>query len=132
FFIIRAEENFLRAKFGAAFDDYLKRVPRWLPRLTPAYPGRLRDGRIDWRRGLKKEHNPIAAWALGALALLAWKSRAVSWPHLAAATLVLVLFIATKSWKRGWLSPHANNSVVPVGGQPGARASTHQPDGERR
>jgi protein-S-isoprenylcysteine O-methyltransferase Ste14 len=29
-FVIRGEERALRAKFGAAFDGYCQRTPRWL------------------------------------------------------------------------------------------------------
>jgi len=32
------EEGFLRSLFGETFDDYCRRVPRLIPRLTPAYP----------------------------------------------------------------------------------------------
>jgi protein-S-isoprenylcysteine O-methyltransferase Ste14 len=31
-FVIFYEEPNLRQRFGAAYDDYLKRVPRWIPR----------------------------------------------------------------------------------------------------
>ena len=110
FFIIRAEENFLRDKFGVAFDDYCAKVPRWMPRSTPAFGGALRDGSFDFKRALKKEHNPFAAWATGAVALLAWE-------HWARGTLtqsmmmwlgviegvVLIAFVSIKTWKRGWL-----------------------------
>ena len=30
--IVRVEEPALRARFGAAYVEYLRRVPRWLPR----------------------------------------------------------------------------------------------------
>jgi protein-S-isoprenylcysteine O-methyltransferase Ste14 len=33
-FVIFYEEPTLKRKFGAAYEDYLKRVPRWIPRLT--------------------------------------------------------------------------------------------------
>jgi len=32
-FIILYEEPILKKKFGSAYEDYLKRVPRWIPRL---------------------------------------------------------------------------------------------------
>jgi protein-S-isoprenylcysteine O-methyltransferase Ste14 len=99
FFIIRAEEDFLRAQFGAAYDAYVREVPRWVPRLTPASGGAL--GRLDWRRGLKKEHNPFAAWSLGALALLAWQAQSPM-PYATLGAAVLVLFAAIKAWKRRW------------------------------
>jgi protein-S-isoprenylcysteine O-methyltransferase Ste14 len=44
FFIIRAEEAFLRSKFGAAFDEFCRTVPRWIPRFSPAKEGALRAG----------------------------------------------------------------------------------------
>ena len=33
-FVLRYEEPTLKKKFGAAYENYLKRVPRWIPRLT--------------------------------------------------------------------------------------------------
>jgi protein-S-isoprenylcysteine O-methyltransferase Ste14 len=32
-FVLFYEEPVLRRKFGAEYDDYCRRVPRWLPRL---------------------------------------------------------------------------------------------------
>ena len=32
-FIVLYEEPTLKRKFGASYDEYLKRVPRWIPRL---------------------------------------------------------------------------------------------------
>ncbi|MBX7113911.1 MAG: isoprenylcysteine carboxylmethyltransferase family protein [Myxococcaceae bacterium] len=110
FFIIRAEEAFLRGQFGAAFDAYVKQVPRWVPRLTAASRGHLRDGHFDWKRGFKKEHNPFAAWASGALGLYAWEWHArgqLERPTLvyllAAQMAVLLLFVGIKGWKHQWL-----------------------------
>jgi protein-S-isoprenylcysteine O-methyltransferase Ste14 len=108
-FIIRAEEAFLQEQFGERFTAYRAQVRRWVPRLSAASAGPLRAG-FDWRRALKKEHNPFAAWASGALALLAWQvwqagalnaSLAVG---LGAAELaVLATFVCIKGYKHGWL-----------------------------
>ncbi len=110
FFIIRAEENFLRGKFGVAFDDYCAQVRRWVPRLSPAFGGALREGGFDLKRALKKEHNPFTAWATGAIALLAWEGEARGWMSVPQAVAfgvaeiaVLAAFISIKAWKRGWL-----------------------------
>ncbi len=110
FFIIRAEEDFLRGRFVHAFDDYCAKVPRWLPRLSAAFTGALRDGSFDWRRALKKEHNPSMAWMTGLVALLAWESwarhglRPAALGVLAAFEVsALVAFIGIKGWKHGWL-----------------------------
>lgn len=108
FFIIRAEEDFLRSRFTHAFEDYCAKVPRWLPRSSPAFAGTLREGSYDWRRALKKEHNPTMAWLTGVFALLAWES----WARDGAATVGLfaalegtafVFFLGVKGWKHGWL-----------------------------
>src|SRR6185295_1525022 len=108
-FIIRAEERFLLERHGDAYRDFLSKVPRWVPRLRPAYPGRLND-RFDWRRGLKKEHNPFAAWATGAVLMLGWELAArgqlsTGWlVGLGALELaVLVAFGLIKAYKRGRL-----------------------------
>jgi subfamily B ATP-binding cassette protein MsbA len=107
FFIIRAEESFLRGRFGAEFDAFVQEVPRWIPRLTPAVSGALRTG-FDVRRALKKEHNPFAAWALGAIGLLFWEGAARGtlgttgrWALAVATGAVVALFAAVKSYKRG-------------------------------
>lgn len=109
FFIIRAEEQFLRARFGERFDEFTRNVPRWIPRLTPAYGGALRV-RFDLARALKKEHNPFAAWASGAVVLLAWErwARGALSPAMVAALAlaqlaILALFLAVKGWKHRWL-----------------------------
>lgn len=113
FFIIRAEENFLRNKFGAVFDEFTKKVPRWIPRLSPAYAGHTDHG-FDVPRAFKKEHNPFAAWASGGLLLLAWEwyargalshERFIVLAVLLAA--VLVFFVAIKAWKHRWFRPKA-------------------------
>jgi protein-S-isoprenylcysteine O-methyltransferase Ste14 len=59
--IVAAEENFLRNKFGAQFDAYCARVPRWVPRLS----GLLRTIRsmsFDWRRVIAKEYAATFDW----------------------------------------------------------------------
>jgi protein-S-isoprenylcysteine O-methyltransferase Ste14 len=63
--VIRAEENFLREKFPE-FEEYARRVPRMLPRFTPAHSGN--DGEFSMELYLKhREYNAL----LGALAMVA-------------------------------------------------------------
>jgi protein-S-isoprenylcysteine O-methyltransferase Ste14 len=66
--IVDLEEEFLSGKFGAEYDDFRKRVPRWIPRLTPD-PG---AGKItpEWRRALRSERNTLQA--VGVIAILIW------------------------------------------------------------
>jgi protein-S-isoprenylcysteine O-methyltransferase Ste14 len=112
--IIAAEEQFLRARFGKRFDEYAARVPRFWPRL-----GRLaaEDRRPwSWRRALRKEHNPFAAWAALAVVLTAsdaWaRGRAAGAPptirgydliaHVCALLAIAALWLCVKGWKHRW------------------------------
>ncbi len=101
--IIAAEEGFLRGRFGAAFDAYCARVPRFWPALarrtdSPARP-------FSWKRAVYKEHNPVASWLLLAVALLAWDAHALGrslLPHALAAAAIVLTYLATKGWKHHW------------------------------
>lgn len=66
--IIRAEEHFLRNKFGSGFDAYTKDVPRWLPKLS-GLGTTLSSGSFNWKRVLIKEYNTTCIW-MGAAVLL--------------------------------------------------------------
>lgn len=110
-FIIRAEEQFLRERFPERFEAFCRKVPRWLPRLKPATDLPL-SHRFDWRRSLRKEHNPFAAWMSGAILLAGWQlwmRDAAGFsdvlPGLVAAEAALLsFFLIVKGWKRGWLA----------------------------
>ena len=39
-YLVRHEERHLAERFGEAFEEYRRHVPRWLPRLTPYRPAR--------------------------------------------------------------------------------------------
>ena len=62
--IVRAEENFLRGKFGAAFEDYCRAVPRWRVRLA-GLGATLRSMQFHWRRLLVKEYGTCFNWLAG-------------------------------------------------------------------
>lgn len=66
--IIAAEENFLRGKFGAAFDAYCRDVPRWLPSLS-GLGATLRSMEFKWRRVLVKEYGTPFGWVSGLCAI---------------------------------------------------------------
>jgi len=63
--VIRGEEAFLRATFPQQFDEYCRRVPRLIPRLTRAY-----EGYGSFSPGLYRQHREYNA-ALGTAAMLA-------------------------------------------------------------
>lgn len=119
--IIAAEEGFLRDLFGARFEEYRRAVPRFWPRLTAADRSVARPA-WSWRRALRKEHNPFAAWAMLIVALLAWdqivqsveivRARAAGAPpslrgygvtaHVAALAAIAVAWLFVKGWKHRW------------------------------
>jgi len=67
--IIAAEENFLRHKFGAAYDDYCARVNRLLPRLS-GLRETVRSMEFRWSRVIVKEYGSAYAWLLGVQVVL--------------------------------------------------------------
>ncbi|GAC1349108.1 MAG: hypothetical protein NVSMB19_02680 [Vulcanimicrobiaceae bacterium] len=72
--IVPLEEAYLRATFGAAFDDYVGRVPRLVPRLVAAEP---QAGTYDARVIAKAETRTFATFA-AMLAALAVRARATA------------------------------------------------------
>jgi Phospholipid methyltransferase len=54
--IVAAEENFLRGKFGQAYDEYANDVNRWLPNLK-GISKTFKAHQFNWRRVLLKEYN---------------------------------------------------------------------------
>jgi protein-S-isoprenylcysteine O-methyltransferase Ste14 len=71
--ITLAEEDFLRRQFGAAFDDYYRRVPRFIPKLR-GLGQTMRGTRFHWKRLVRKEYGATFSWITTALALLYWES----------------------------------------------------------
>jgi len=62
--IVLAEENFLRGKFGAGYDEYCKKVNRWFPDLKGIGKtfGKMQ---FNWKRWILKEHTTQFIWLIG-------------------------------------------------------------------
>jgi protein-S-isoprenylcysteine O-methyltransferase Ste14 len=71
--IVLAEENFLRNKFGAGFDDYCNKVNRWLPNVK-GIGATFRNNSFDLKKVFYKEYNSTFLWMMGATLLLAFNS----------------------------------------------------------
>src|SRR5215208_1695100 len=98
--IVAAEEAYLRGKFGQAYDEYARDVPRWLPRWR-GLGETLAGKRFKWRRVILKEYGSAFAWAAGAIAILArealtYHSYATAAPYLR--RLGVVLLLLTAAW----------------------------------
>jgi len=66
--IILAEEEFLRNKFGAEFDDYVARVNRLWPNWTGISES-IEDMTFQWKRVVSKEYGTAFGWLIAAIAL---------------------------------------------------------------
>ncbi len=67
--IVLAEEDFLRNKFGNSFNQYCKRVNRWLPSLS-GVGKTFKSMRFNWKRWLLKEYNTLYVWLTGITLIL--------------------------------------------------------------
>jgi len=74
--IVLAEEHFLQNKFGAAFTEYCRRVPRWWFRIKGLY-STLTSMQYNWKRYVLKEHTTFFIWLTGILLIILFK-----YPHL--------------------------------------------------
>jgi protein-S-isoprenylcysteine O-methyltransferase Ste14 len=71
--LIRAEETFLRGKFGAPYDDYCRRVPRFFPHWRGMRATVANARPLDWKRSVRKEYGPAFAWMSTAVGVLYWE-----------------------------------------------------------
>ena len=76
--VIRGEEAFLRGKFADQFDNYCRRVPRLIPRLTRASLPGSNDGYGSFSLELYRKHREYNA-AVGTAALLAALAAKLMW-----------------------------------------------------
>jgi hypothetical protein len=75
-FITLAEEDYLRRRFGAPYEDYCRRVNRFLP--SPrGLAATMRSIQFDWRRVVRKEYGSTFTWITTLLALIVWER--VAW-----------------------------------------------------
>ena len=67
--IVAAEEDYLRAKFGAEFDAYCQQVPRWNMRWS-GLATTLSSMEMNWKRMVQKDYGTAYFWMAGAALLL--------------------------------------------------------------
>lgn len=99
--IIAAEENFLRGKFGPAYDAYCARVPRLFPRLA-GLSLTLASMEFQWRRVLIKEYRTPFDW-LTAVAIVVlvniWRDGAAAQNPWIVAVLLLFIVARLIAWR---------------------------------
>jgi protein-S-isoprenylcysteine O-methyltransferase Ste14 len=67
--IVAAEEDFLRRKFGSAYESYCRRVNRFLPSVR-GLRRTLEHLTFDWKKVVRKEYGTPFAWMSGMLAIV--------------------------------------------------------------
>jgi protein-S-isoprenylcysteine O-methyltransferase Ste14 len=67
--IVLAEENYLRNKFGEQYNDYCKRVNRWLINFN-GIGKTLRSMHFKWKRVIIREYNATYIWMTGAVLIV--------------------------------------------------------------
>jgi protein-S-isoprenylcysteine O-methyltransferase Ste14 len=70
--ITAAEEHYLRGKFGQVYDDYTKRVPRFL--ISFRGLGHTLEGmQYDWKKVIRKEYGTTFVLVTTVMSLLVWE-----------------------------------------------------------
>ena len=69
-FIVREEENYLHKTFGLEFENYVKNVPRFFPRLTKYKTGNAVQPPFNIKAGLKSEKRSLQAFGIVALTII--------------------------------------------------------------
>jgi hypothetical protein len=98
--IVAAEENYLRGKFGTAYEEYCRDVPRWLPRAGQFW-STVSSATFHWRRVIVKEYGTPAGWiaALCGVTLFnLWSSETWNERSQAVRGLLLVLCVTFMFW----------------------------------
>lgn len=75
--IVASEEVYLRGRFGAAFDDYCRRVPRWIPDFR-GLSRTIGGMRFNLPRLVRKEYGSAFAWFAAAVLLRVYEVRVLA------------------------------------------------------
>jgi protein-S-isoprenylcysteine O-methyltransferase Ste14 len=104
-FIVQAEENFLKDKFGQKYREYCQKVPRFFPRLKKIGINQP----FNWLRVLKKEQDSFAGLLVYALVLEIYKivvnngfrnSKKEIFNLTICLLIVILIFSGLKFWKK--------------------------------
>jgi protein-S-isoprenylcysteine O-methyltransferase Ste14 len=67
--IVMAEENFLLNKFGEEYNEYRRKVNRWIPNVQ-GIGKTMNSMEFKWRRVIIREYNSTYIWTTGAVLII--------------------------------------------------------------
>jgi hypothetical protein len=70
--IVVTEEEYLRGRFGTEYEDYCKRVNRFLPNFSGIRTS-LRQFHYDWRKAIRKDYGTFFGALFGCYVTSLWK-----------------------------------------------------------
>jgi protein-S-isoprenylcysteine O-methyltransferase Ste14 len=120
--IVLNEEEFLRAKFGAEFEAYCQRVPRFVPRLG-GLGATLKGAHFDWARVVRKEYGTTMTGATLLLGFLVWTrwqlggaELGLAWLRIAVPLelLFVVAYVAAWRFKKSGRLGHGSSETAPA------------------
>lgn len=90
FSIVKAEESFLQDKFGDEFNQYCKKVNRWLISFS-GMSKTLGSMHFNWRRVIAKDYTTMLTWFLTVMTLLVLERIRFYGPELSRTFLVYII-----------------------------------------
>ena len=79
--IVVTEENYLRRNFGKEYDEYCKKVPRFIPNFSGIRES-LKEFHYDWRKAIRKDYGTFFGTIVGCYAILLIKRHIIyGFPH---------------------------------------------------
>jgi len=67
--IVTTEENYLKNHFGKEYNEYCKRVPRFIPNFRGLKES-LKEFHYDWRKAIRKDYGTFFGTIVGCYAIL--------------------------------------------------------------
>jgi len=69
-FIVKEEERYLEKAYGKDYEEYVKNVPRFFPKLVSYKVDNIEQPPLNWKGGLRSEKRTLQAFSLVTIIIL--------------------------------------------------------------